>query len=195
MSESIADLVTRARERAGLSMNALASASGVAVATISRLESGEFDPRWSTVDALMRTLGTTIDHERDRSRFEQEAAHRNRLGNVLPAARLAAPSFDNVELWTLLEGTTVGGKPIQEQRAARATLARYDEAVGEARRETGDESTAARDAQIQFDGGRSLAESVAFLAGKLAVFTGKHLSLPSSVELQRPSEALRFATI
>ena len=71
-------LVRLARERAGRSMNDLAAAAGTSVSTISRIESGEFDPRWSTVEAVMTALGTTVDAERRlKSRYRRHRGHRS----------------------------------------------------------------------------------------------------------------------
>lgn len=51
-----------AREAAGLTQLELATASGVAVATVSQLEQGRMaNPRLDTLRALAKALGVTLD--------------------------------------------------------------------------------------------------------------------------------------
>lgn len=49
------------RQRLGLSIRALAALSGVAYPTISRLEQGHEDPRWSTIVKLYSALGLELE--------------------------------------------------------------------------------------------------------------------------------------
>lgn len=54
--------LTAWRNAAGLSMAALAKAAGgIRIATISDIENGKLDPRWSTVKALADALGVDAD--------------------------------------------------------------------------------------------------------------------------------------
>jgi transcriptional regulator with XRE-family HTH domain len=48
------------RERQKLSQRALAAAAGITQAALFRLESGETDPRLSTLRAIARALGVTV---------------------------------------------------------------------------------------------------------------------------------------
>lgn len=57
---STADLVRQARLRRGLSQRALAARAGVEQSTIARIESGEADPTWSTVNRLLAGAGFSL---------------------------------------------------------------------------------------------------------------------------------------
>ncbi len=48
------------REGKGVSLRALKKASGVAVATLARIEAGGYDPRLSTLRRLAKALGVTV---------------------------------------------------------------------------------------------------------------------------------------
>ncbi|MBM3299447.1 MAG: helix-turn-helix transcriptional regulator [Deltaproteobacteria bacterium] len=48
------------RERKGVSLRALKKASGVAVATLARLEAGIGDPQLSTLKKLAKALSVTV---------------------------------------------------------------------------------------------------------------------------------------
>ena len=48
------------RERKGVSLRALKQISGVAVATLARIEAGGYDPRLSTLRRLAKALGVTV---------------------------------------------------------------------------------------------------------------------------------------
>jgi transcriptional regulator with XRE-family HTH domain len=48
------------RERKGVSLRKLKQRSGVAVATLARIEAGGYDPRLSTLRRLARALGVTV---------------------------------------------------------------------------------------------------------------------------------------
>jgi len=48
------------RERGGLSLRRLAAESGVGVATLARLEAGEYDPRLSTLRKLAKALRVSV---------------------------------------------------------------------------------------------------------------------------------------
>ena len=48
------------REKRGVSLRALKKASGVAVATLARLEAGSHDPRLSTLLKIAKTLRVTV---------------------------------------------------------------------------------------------------------------------------------------
>jgi len=48
------------RERKGLSLRDLAEASGVGLATLVRLEAGEYDPRLSTLRKLSKALRVSV---------------------------------------------------------------------------------------------------------------------------------------
>lgn len=160
-------------------MNELASAAGTSVSTVSRIESGGFDPRWSTLETLMSALGTTVDRERELERNAKLARFRNRMGNIFSAAQLAAPSYDPVDLWTLLEGTTTGGKPLAEEIAARRTADSYDQTLADAltaRPGTARDAVATGAAAVS--GGACLAEGVATAAALLALWTGQRLVIP-----------------
>lgn len=176
----IAALVRLARKRAGSSMDDVAAAAGIPVSTISRIEAGEIDPRRSTVDSVMTALGTTIDAERQLDANAKTARFRNRMGNIFSAAQLAAPSYGAVELWTLLEGTTIGGKPLAEELAARRVARAYDQAVaGAIGRPPGSAGDAVKAGADAVDAGAPLAEGIARMAALLAVWTGQRLMIPA----------------
>ena len=48
------------REGKGVSLRGLKKASGVAVATLARIEAGGYDPRLSTLRKLAKALGVTV---------------------------------------------------------------------------------------------------------------------------------------
>ncbi len=48
------------REGKGVSLRALKSLSGVAVATLARIEAGGYDPRLSTLRRIATALGVTV---------------------------------------------------------------------------------------------------------------------------------------
>jgi transcriptional regulator with XRE-family HTH domain len=48
------------REKQGVSLRALKKASGVAVATLARIEAGDYNPRLDTLRKLAKTLGVTV---------------------------------------------------------------------------------------------------------------------------------------
>jgi transcriptional regulator with XRE-family HTH domain len=48
------------REGKGVSLRALKVLSGVAVATLARIEAGNYDPRLSTVRRIAKALGVTV---------------------------------------------------------------------------------------------------------------------------------------
>ncbi len=53
-------MLRQIRETQGLSQRALAKAAGITQAALFRLESGETDPRLSTLRALAKGLGVTV---------------------------------------------------------------------------------------------------------------------------------------
>ena len=55
-----AELLRRARRRAGLSQRALAASTGVAQPTIARIEAGRADPRVATLARLLQACGETL---------------------------------------------------------------------------------------------------------------------------------------
>ncbi len=59
-----AEQIRRIRSRERLSQYELARRSGVAQSTISRIESGDLDPSWSTMSALLDGAGWSADIER-----------------------------------------------------------------------------------------------------------------------------------
>jgi transcriptional regulator with XRE-family HTH domain len=58
--ETFADRLTALREAAGVSQYRLAQLSGVTKQTVSRLEAGQVQPSWDTVQALARGLGVEV---------------------------------------------------------------------------------------------------------------------------------------
>ena len=48
------------RKRKGVSLRSLKKLSGVAVATLTRIEAGGYDPRLSTLRRLAKALGVTV---------------------------------------------------------------------------------------------------------------------------------------
>ena len=48
------------RERKGVSLRALKALSGVAVATLARIEAGDYDPRLSTLRRIATALDVTV---------------------------------------------------------------------------------------------------------------------------------------
>jgi predicted transcriptional regulator len=57
----IARLVREARRSAGLSQRALAARAGVPQSTVGRIETGRLAPQSSTVEALLRAAGRTLE--------------------------------------------------------------------------------------------------------------------------------------
>ena len=71
------------RERKGVSLRALAKLSGVALATLSRLEAGQFDPRLNTLKKLGAALGVTVTELIGETRSTKEEHH----GRKSPATK------------------------------------------------------------------------------------------------------------
>jgi transcriptional regulator with XRE-family HTH domain len=59
--ETFADRLRAARERAGITPYRLAQVSGITKQAISRLEAGNTQPTWETVQALARALGVSCE--------------------------------------------------------------------------------------------------------------------------------------
>jgi transcriptional regulator with XRE-family HTH domain len=53
-------MLRQIREHQGISQRALAKAAGITQAALFRLESGETDPRLSTLRAIAEALGVTV---------------------------------------------------------------------------------------------------------------------------------------
>ena len=51
----------QARRRAGLTQRELAGRTGIRQSTIARIESADVDPRFSTLDTLLRACGQELD--------------------------------------------------------------------------------------------------------------------------------------
>lgn len=49
------------RKKIGLSQQALAAKAGLSLATVQNIESGRSNPEWTTLSALLETLGLTFD--------------------------------------------------------------------------------------------------------------------------------------
>ncbi|MFN4002637.1 helix-turn-helix transcriptional regulator [Microcella sp.] len=56
-----ADTIRTARTRARLSQSALARRAGVAQSTVSRIESDDLDPTWSTMQSLLQATGWAVE--------------------------------------------------------------------------------------------------------------------------------------
>lgn len=65
----------------------------------------------------------------DRLRSVQQARGRDRIANIFSATVAETPSFDDVELWTLIDGTPVDGKPNSEKTHVARAKREYDVAV------------------------------------------------------------------
>ena len=63
------------REGKGVSLRALAKMSGVGLATLSRLEAGQFDPRLNTLRKLATTLGVTVSELIGEAHSTKEKRH------------------------------------------------------------------------------------------------------------------------
>lgn len=59
-----ADTIRAARTRARLTQSTLARRAGVAQSTVSRIEGGELDPTWSTMQSLLHGAGWTAEPTR-----------------------------------------------------------------------------------------------------------------------------------
>jgi transcriptional regulator with XRE-family HTH domain len=59
--QTFADRLRAAREKAGVTPYRLAQLSGITKQAISRLESGQSQPTWDTVQALARALGVSCE--------------------------------------------------------------------------------------------------------------------------------------
>ena len=57
-----AELIQTARTRRGLTQRALAARAGVEQSTIARIENGDVDPTWSTVNRLLKGAGFRLDN-------------------------------------------------------------------------------------------------------------------------------------
>lgn len=64
-----------------------------------------------------------------RSDAIRRARNRDRISNIYSATVAETPSFDDVELWTLIEGARVGGKPRNEETNVVRAKREYDAAL------------------------------------------------------------------
>lgn len=55
-----AEILTRARHGAGLSVRTLAARAGVPASTVTRIEHGRVDPTWTTLAKLLAAAGTEV---------------------------------------------------------------------------------------------------------------------------------------
>jgi transcriptional regulator with XRE-family HTH domain len=63
------------REGKGVSLRALAKMSGVGLATLSRLEAGQFDPRLNTLRKLASALAVTVSELIGEAQSTKEERH------------------------------------------------------------------------------------------------------------------------
>lgn len=70
-----------------------------------------------------------ISRRADRLRSIQRARGRDRIANIFSATAAETPSFDDVELWTLIDGAPVDGKPNSEKTHVARAKREYDVAV------------------------------------------------------------------
>jgi transcriptional regulator with XRE-family HTH domain len=63
------------REGKGVSLRALAKLSGVGLATLSRLEAGQFDPRLNTLRRLASALSVTVSELIGEAQSTKEEQH------------------------------------------------------------------------------------------------------------------------
>lgn len=63
---SLGERLRELRERAGLTQQSLATAAGLSISAVVKIEASRADPSWTTVQALARALGVAVG-EFDRS--------------------------------------------------------------------------------------------------------------------------------
>ncbi len=83
-----ARLLRAARARAGVTQRALAERTGVPQPTIAAIESGAQDPRYKTLDRVLRACGQGLDLVRHGGEGEDRTFFRETL-RLSPAERLA----------------------------------------------------------------------------------------------------------
>src|SRR5688500_5914494 len=90
-----------ARLHAGLSQQELATRTGIAQSTISRIESGKLDPRYGTVRTLLRACGSDLevwprigsDYDRTEIRAQLRREPTDRLRYAVAGANNLRPLF------------------------------------------------------------------------------------------------------
>jgi transcriptional regulator with XRE-family HTH domain len=90
-----ADLLRWARLHVGLSQQALAGKTGVAQSTISRIEAGDFDPRFSTLRILLRGCGYDFELIPARGYGVDRTQIRQQLGLTPTQRARAIAQFSN----------------------------------------------------------------------------------------------------
>jgi predicted transcriptional regulator len=94
-----ANILRIARKKAGLSQRELAARAGVPQSTIARIETGEIDPRNSTLDRVLSECGYSLELEQrlgigiDRTQIHNLLAvrPRERVEQMAQAARAVVP--------------------------------------------------------------------------------------------------------
>lgn len=95
-----AEAVRTARRKARLTQAALAERAGISVPTISRIENGAHEPRFATVEQLLRACGMRLDldtiagHGIDRSTFRIDGPSDQVLRLAEGAGRYGVPGRD-----------------------------------------------------------------------------------------------------
>ena len=93
-------IVRTARRKAQITQRELAARAGVAVPTVSRIESGRYDPKMSTLQRLVEACGMVLELERaggqgiDRSTFRLDGPTERTLRVAEQAGRYGMPGGD-----------------------------------------------------------------------------------------------------
>jgi transcriptional regulator with XRE-family HTH domain len=101
----VARLVREARRSAGLSQRGLAARAGVPQSTVGRIEGGRLAPQWSTVEALLRATGRTLELA-DASGAGVDRSQIAALLRLTPMERARLAAADGANLDRALTGRT-----------------------------------------------------------------------------------------
>jgi transcriptional regulator with XRE-family HTH domain len=121
-----AETIRTARTRAGISQSALATRAGISQSTVSRIESDDLDPTWTTMQSLLGAAGWAAEPIRTEAAdlisataASRAIAHSLRLGDRESAIRDLTEAVGRL---ILFEAKNPGGTPVWVIREPTTSL-------------------------------------------------------------------------